>query len=165
MITAYNADERVETGLKTLLETYLNDQIEENNAAETDGILMKLLDDDMIYPQYITADALQGRLKPFPAICFYIYDSGGEIKNISMKQQYVNLRLALFTSGPDSAKLEKRYLAAIQQVIEEHDEEITNCVFRGQVINRKYYTPVSYGFDEAIYIAEMIINITVEVRK
>jgi len=165
MITAYNADERVETGLSTILKANLNTQITTNNALESDGIAMSAVDDDLIFPQYITAADLQGRLKPFPAICFYIYDSTNEIKNISMKQQYVNLRLALFTSGTNSAILEKRYLAAIQQVIEDNDQVITDCVFRGQVINRKYYTPVSYGFEEAIYIAEMIINITVEVRK
>jgi len=165
MKTAYNADERIETGVKDLLEEYLNDQIETNNALETDGILMKSIDDDMVYPQYITPADLQNRQKPYPAICFYIYDSGGEILNISMEHQVVNMRLALFTSGPDSATLEKRYLAAIQQVIEENDEEITDCVFRGRITNRKYYTPVSFGDDEAIYIAEMLIKITVEVRK
>ena len=165
MITAYNADERVEEGLLQVLKDYLNDQIDINNALETDGIAMSHVDDSNIYPQYISTASLQGKMKPFPSICFYIYQSRSRIESISVDKDDINLRLALFTSGRNSAKLEKRYLAAIREVIEEHDEDITSCVFRGYVTGRKYYTPYLFDNNEDIYIAEMDITITVEVRK
>lgn len=166
MNRAYTVDEQIEEGIKRILTTYLNDAIDANNATITDGITMAHIDADEMYDQFVPLpNIIEGKMKPFPSLCFYVDRSSSEIILNNKDRDTIQVRLALFTAGANSAILYKRYIATIRQVLEEHDDEIADCVFRGYNDERRYYPPTSYNSNEMVYIAEMFWTITVEVRK
>lgn len=166
MNTAYNVDEQVEQGIYDVLMKYLDDAIDENNATSDDGYVMKHFDPKCVYREFVPLPGIvEGKIRPFPSLCFYIDGTTSEIANRNKDKDRVAVRLAVFTSGTNSAILYKRYLATIREVLESHDEEIAPCVFRGYCNERRYYPPTSYNSNEMVYIAEMYITITVEVRK
>jgi hypothetical protein len=164
VISSYNVDERIISGLDTLFKAKINTIVAEHNAEFTDGITMKEFIADNIYDDFISVDQILGNLYRFPAICFYIEDTIEEERNNAIYFNTPRLRIAVFTDESNGGTLIKRYLVAIRELINANYKDIDPCVFNITGQRWRYFAPARYG-EETLRIAELDVQVITEVRR